>query len=164
MSTENVISVPRAISPSNSASSATQSDESNHCALYRSLEECLKHPSCVSNTWLDTIADVNNPRALNHAPYKDGSLHWVDKNNQLLNMAFPAVVDLDGKFSKIGPYFNHMGEHEARARFLAAFFFPQRLLMLCHRNRLSPVSQKPKQSFNCHLYRFFPPKNFQPRL
>jgi hypothetical protein len=124
MADENPIPAPRGISPSNSASSATHSDQSDHSALYRSLEECLKHPSCVSNTWLDTIADTNNPRALNHAPYKDGSLHWVDKNNQLLNMAFPAVLDLQGKFSKIGPYFNHMGEHEARAHFFPPFLPP----------------------------------------
>ena len=122
MSTEDTIPAPRAILPSNSISSATHSDDSEHSALYRSLEECLKHPSCVSNKWIDTIADVNNPRTLNHAPFRDGSLHWVDKNNQLLNMAFPAVLDLQGKFSKIGPYFNHMGDREARAR-LYLFYF-----------------------------------------
>jgi hypothetical protein len=131
------------LSPSNSASSATFSDESEHTPLYRSLE-CLKHPSCVSTTWIDAISEVNNPRALNHVPYKDGSLHWVDNDNQLLNMAFPAVLDLEGRFSKIGPYFNHMGEHEARVSIFKILIFSS--LVLLHYYLIETIHRQPRQN------------------
>jgi hypothetical protein len=132
--------------------------------LYRSLEECLKHPSCVSTAWIDAISEVNNPQALNHAPYKDGSLHWVDNDNQLLNMDFPTVLDLEGEFSKIGPYFNHMGEHEARVSIFKILFFSSLLLLHYYfiETIHQPASPKPKPSFNFRPYRFFPPKKFQP--
>lgn len=94
--------------PSPSTSSFTISEE--HSSLYESLEATIKHSSCVSNDWIDTVADINNPRILNTPPYNDGSLHWVDKNNELLSMAFPAVLELDGKYSKLGPYFNLTGD------------------------------------------------------
>ena len=32
-------------------------------------------------------------------------------------MAFPAVIDLNGKFTKIGPYFNLMGDQTVKASF-----------------------------------------------
>ena len=104
---------------SNDVSPTSPSNESlnisDHDALYRSLEESIKHPSCVSNEWIDTIGDLkNNPRLLNYQPYNDGAFYWVDKNNQLLHMAFPAVLDIEGKYSKLGPYFNLMGERDIK--------------------------------------------------
>lgn len=105
-------------SPSNSNDSLTISEESEHTPLYHSLEECLKHPDCVSQTWMDTIGDFkNNPRLLTTPPYNDGSMHWVDKKNQLLFMAFPAVLDVEGKYTKLGPYFSLSGDREVKVSF-----------------------------------------------
>jgi hypothetical protein len=98
-------------SPSNSTDSTTVSEELDHSMLYRSLEAALQHPNCVNAEWIDTIEDFSgnlNPRILPTPPYNDGSLHWVSKDNDVLCMAFPAVVDVDGKYSKIGSYFNLM--------------------------------------------------------
>jgi hypothetical protein len=84
-------------------------DSDPDMALHDSLQETLKHPSSVNPAWMDTIGDIrNNPRPLHAPPYNDGSLHWVDTNNELLHMAFPAVLDLYGKYGKIGPYFSLM--------------------------------------------------------
>lgn len=84
--------------------------------LFLSLEAALKHPNCVSETWVETIGDFkNNPRSLPYAPYNDGALHYVDNKQKPLSMAFPAVIDLNGKFSKIGPYFNLMGDQNVNA-------------------------------------------------
>lgn len=76
--------------------------------LYHSLVEAIKHPSCVNRAWISTVADMekNNPRALHVRPYNDGSLHFVDKGGNLLCMAFPAVLVLDGKYGRTGPYFS----------------------------------------------------------
>ena len=105
------ISHHTSLSPTNSNESLTISDESEHSPLYRSLEESIKLPSCVSNEWVDTIADLKtNPRTLTDPPYNDRSLHWVDNNNHVLNMTFPAVLNIDGKYSKVGPYFNLSSE------------------------------------------------------
>ena len=83
--------------------------------LYQSLMEALRHPNCVSAAWIDTVADFkNNPRALHSVPYNDGSVHWVDKAGHILHMAFPAELDMDGKFGCTGPYFNLGGEQEIK--------------------------------------------------
>jgi hypothetical protein len=92
--------------------------EAQHSLLYLSLKAALQHPSCVSPSWIDTIADFkNNPRTLSNAPYNDGALHYVDKKQKVLCMTFPAVLDLDGKYGKIGPYFSLMGERNVQVCF-----------------------------------------------
>ena len=111
---------------SESVHSPAQSDKSveaqlqtdHHTDLYLSLEEALKNPSCVSDTWIENIADFkNNPRTLPYAPYNDNALHYVDQKQKPLCMAFPAVIDLNGKFTKIGPYFNLMGDQAVKVSF-----------------------------------------------
>lgn len=112
-----------ASSPSHSNDSTTASNTSVHGSLYRSLEECLKHPRCISTEWINEVADVpNSPRTLKNAPYNDGALYWVDKDGELLSMSFPAVLESDGKFSKIGPYFNLAREHEIKVSFFCFYF------------------------------------------
>ena len=116
MSTDNLPN--HAPSPSHSNDSTTASNTSSHGPLYKSLEECLKHSRCISNKWLDDVTNIqNSPRPLKNAPYNDGALYWVNKDNELLSMAFPAVLETDGKFSKIGPYFNLAGDHEIKVSF-----------------------------------------------
>lgn len=79
-----------------------KSDKEQHSDLYHSLEQSMLHPNCVSPAWIDTIGDFKyNPRLLTTAPYNDTSLHWVDKDQKLLCMAFPAMLDIEGKFSPI---------------------------------------------------------------
>ena len=76
-------------------------------SLYQSLIEVIKHPSCINKAWVNTVADFrNNPCALHMRPYNDGSLHFVNKDGNLLCMAFPAVLVLDGKYGCTGPYFS----------------------------------------------------------
>lgn len=87
--------------------------------LYQSLEAALQHPSCVSAAWIDTVGDFkNNPRALHARPYNDGSLHWVDREGKLLCMAFPALLDLDGKYGRTGPYFSLASEQGVKVTHL----------------------------------------------
>ena len=44
----------------------------HHSDLYLSLEEALKNPSCVSDTWIENITDLkNNPRTLPYTPVKE---------------------------------------------------------------------------------------------
>jgi hypothetical protein len=106
---------PCPLSPSATATASDDGDLSPSTTLYQSLEAAMRHPSCVSPTWIDTISDFkNNPHTLHSPPYNDGALHWVDNNDDLLHMAFPAVLDLYGKYAKVGPYFSLMGEQPFR--------------------------------------------------
>jgi hypothetical protein len=101
----------KSLSPSRSRSpSITSLSEDNHdLTLYHSLQETMKHPSSVSPAWVETVDFKNNPRVLHSPPHNDGSSHWVDNDNNLLCMAFPAVLDLYGKYGKTGPYFSFTG-------------------------------------------------------
>lgn len=93
-----------------------------HSLLYLSLEEALKHPSCVSNKWIDTIGDFsNNPKTLRYSPYNDGAFYYVDQKQKPLCMAFPAVLNVDGKYGKIGPYFNLMGDQGVKVHISFTF-------------------------------------------
>lgn len=84
----------------------------------------MKHPRSISNKWLEEVVDVeNSPRVFKNAPYNDGALYWVDKDNELLSMNFQAVLESDGKFSKIGPYFNLVGDREMK---VSSFIFIQK--------------------------------------
>ena len=56
-------------------------------------------------------------RTLPYVPYNDNTFHYVDQKQKPLCMAFPAVIDLNGKFAKIGPYFNLMGDQTVKASF-----------------------------------------------
>ena len=54
-------------------------------------------------------------------PYNEnGTLHWVDKNNELLYMTFPGRLELYGKYNKTGPYFSLM---ENQVSLFSSFIF-----------------------------------------
>ena len=108
--------LPTAHSPSPTISEKSEQDP--HSPLYRSLESCLSQPDVVSPKWMDTLGDLaNNPRKLSTAPYNDGSLHWMNTDDNVLSMAFPAVLRTSGKYARIGPYFNLKGEQDVKVSF-----------------------------------------------
>ncbi|KAG1862144.1 hypothetical protein F4604DRAFT_1494811, partial [Suillus subluteus] len=47
----------------------------------------------------------NNPHPL-CTFMNDSAEYWVDGSGSLLHMKFPARLDLNGQYSRIGPYFN----------------------------------------------------------
>ena len=155
----------RTPSPSQSNDdSTTASDTSNHGPLYRSLEECLKHPRCISNKWLDEVSTVDNsPRPLKTAPYNDGASYWVDKDNDILTMSFPAVLETDGKFSKIGPYFNLAGEREIKVSIFPSYREKKKETFFFSNQRW-PRWVKLRQFFNSHLCPCYPHKTFLLKL
>jgi hypothetical protein len=121
--------------PNYNLPSPTTSDKSveadlhpeDHSLLYLSLEAALKHPNCISNDWIDSIGDFKtNPRIFRSPPYNDGASHYVDHKQKPLNMAFPAVLQLNGKYGKIGPYFNLMGDQGVKVLFFFFFFLKKK--------------------------------------
>lgn len=78
-------------------------------ALYDALLECTRSVEAASAERIDLLAEVNNPRR-----QPDGALYWVDNNGKPLRFKFPALVDLEGQFSRLDPYFNFDGAKSVR--------------------------------------------------
>jgi hypothetical protein len=84
-----------------------QDDDDVKSPLYLSLLAVLDMAGTAKTKWLETVADFdNNPRAVHTAPYNDGALHFVDVDGQVLGIGFPAVLDMHGKYARVGSYFN----------------------------------------------------------
>ena len=87
-------------------------DVEGRSPLYQSLMAALDMPTTAKREWLETVTDFkNNPRVLHLPPYNDGALHFVDKDGYILPISFPAVLDLHGKYARLGPYFNMTSKH-----------------------------------------------------
>ena len=76
--------------------------------LYQSLDHLIVNNSDIVTTDFikDFTAIPNNPKLCPKPPYNDRSLLWLAPDGLPQNIAFPAVLHTDGKFSKCGPYFN----------------------------------------------------------
>lgn len=86
-------------------SPVNQPEESqNNSPLYLSLLHSLKNPNTISTDWLNTIAEKNNPRTINKAAFNDSAQYWVDNNDNILRISFPAILDPNGKYSRVGAY------------------------------------------------------------
>lgn len=70
-------------------------------ALYDALLECARSVEAASGERTNLLAKANNPRRL-----PDYAYYWVDKNGEPLRFKFPALIDLQGRFSRLDPYFN----------------------------------------------------------
>jgi hypothetical protein len=76
-------------------------------AVYRSLEAAIQHPSAVSSRWIHDFDDLHiHPCQLSSSAllYNDESLTWVDEDNRLFCLAFPAIVNVKGEYTEIGCY------------------------------------------------------------
>lgn len=127
-----------------------KSEEEPRSPLFLSLEHCLRNPYSVSSDWIDNIADINNnPRKLSgsSASYNDNSLHWVDQEGNILPMVFPAVLNIPGKYSKIGPYFNLMGDQDVVKVSSSRIFFMYLTSSPDHQKPTIPVLSKMKAVF-----------------
>jgi hypothetical protein len=71
--------------------------------LCESLVATLQHPHCARASWM-----TNGTESLRHLTFTDGedSLYWMDEDCEKLNIAFPAILDMDGGFGRSEPYFS----------------------------------------------------------
>ena len=93
--------------PSSPNREPTPSNIYEKTPLYQSLLAAVEMPLSAKPKWLETVADFsNNPRTIPRPPYNDGMFHFVSNNGDVLGIGFPAVLDLHGKYGRLGPYFN----------------------------------------------------------
>ena len=66
------------------------------------LHNALQKSNCASTNHLEHI--INSGR-FRHLSCEQNTLQWVNNNNEIISIAFPAILDLDGSFSCIPPTF-----------------------------------------------------------
>ncbi|KAI6109343.1 hypothetical protein EV401DRAFT_2212673 [Pisolithus croceorrhizus] len=59
----------------------------------------------LSPDLISSIAEENNPCPL-HTLMQDSAEYWVKSTGDILHVRFPARVDQNGQYGRIGPYFN----------------------------------------------------------
>lgn len=67
------------------------------------LLECSSGPTSASTGRLTALARSNNPRFWDA---KIRSEQWVDTNGRPFSITFPAIIEPQGKHSKLDPYFS----------------------------------------------------------
>ena len=67
--------------------------------LHRSLSEILRHPSSANTSHLENFN--NNYSCLSLMSSQDDSLYWIDEQHQKFCLAFPAILDLKGRYSRM---------------------------------------------------------------
>lgn len=72
--------------------------------MFQSLLTCITSNNAVDQTVVESIAENNN---LHSVPtMNDKADHWVDNNGHPLILWFPAILDTEGSFGRMGLYFN----------------------------------------------------------
>jgi hypothetical protein len=71
--------------------------------LCESLVATLQHPRHARASWVTD--EVESLRRLTLSDDED-SLYWMDEDCEKLNIAFPAILDMDGSFERSDPYFS----------------------------------------------------------
>jgi hypothetical protein len=99
-------------------------------AIYRSLEDAIQHPSCVSSRWIHNFDELHiHPSQLSSSAllYNNDSLTWVDKNDRLFCLAFPAILNLKGEYTEISSYSNIIDDQSVDVSivniFMIIYFF-----------------------------------------
>jgi hypothetical protein len=73
--------------------------------LAQSLISLSNHPNCPAvSGFFDNVAVDNQPRRLASMP--DSADYFVDTDGQPILLVFPAELDFEGKYSRVGSYFN----------------------------------------------------------
>lgn len=100
------VSLPATPAPSR-PSTPTPQREVTETPLYKSLLYSVRSPGALT---VDAASETNIPLENNPRPLRtfmnDNAEYWVDGSGSLLRMKFPARLDLNGQYSRVGPYFN----------------------------------------------------------
>jgi hypothetical protein len=71
--------------------------------LTESLTEALQHPNSVNSSWMKE--EKENLQHFKLSNDQD-SAYWIDDDDGKLCMAFPAILDMNGKYGRLDPYFS----------------------------------------------------------
>lgn len=93
------------LSRSPSPTAPTEDEAHNRTPLWFSLLEVADNTLALSQAVVESIAKDNNPRPLRQL-MRDGAEYWVKSTGDLLCIRFPARVDRNGMYGRLGPYFN----------------------------------------------------------
>lgn len=78
--------------------------EASLTALDQSLLAYSSKNDSPTNEYLDGFNPLTNP--CQFCPMGDTAQYWVGASDELLTMTFPAMLNMSGRFVKLGPYFS----------------------------------------------------------
>jgi len=78
--------------------------EASLTALDQSLLAYSSQKDSPTNEYIQGFDPLTNPRQFR--PMGDTAQYWVGASDQLLTMTFPAMLNMSGRFVKLGPYFS----------------------------------------------------------
>lgn len=88
-------------------STPTPQREVTETPLYKLLLNSVRSPGTLT---VDAASETNIPLENNPRPLRtfmnDNAEYWVNGSGSLLHMKFPARLDLNGQYSRVGLYFN----------------------------------------------------------
>jgi hypothetical protein len=89
--------------------------------VWSSLLSGLQSPLAVSQNTISKFVEDNNPRRVREM--KETALYWVGKDGSPLTIKFPLLLDTEGYFGAIGPYFNLEKVRSSRTLTYLYFYF-----------------------------------------
>ncbi|KAG1869159.1 hypothetical protein C8R48DRAFT_771323 [Suillus tomentosus] len=99
--------------------------------LYRCLQAYMSSSGALTAEVCDSVPFANNPRPMS-IQMGDKAEYWADKDGDLLVFKFPAILDVNGMYTRIGPYFGMPDSgldvgvlRKARAHFELHFLSPE---------------------------------------
>jgi hypothetical protein len=76
----------------------------NETPLYHCLQAYVTTPGALTAEVCDSVPFANNPRPMS-MQMGDKAEYWADTDGELLVFKFPAILNVNGMYTRIGPYF-----------------------------------------------------------
>ena len=74
--------------------------------LLENLQKLLNDSDCMSlEAWSESMITSGHFHSISDTN-DEHSLYYLNKNDELISITFPAILDLNGKYSRIHPYFS----------------------------------------------------------
>jgi hypothetical protein len=90
--------------------------------LLKSLQVILANSNCLGlGAWSEMMVESGQFQSISDSD-DENSLYLSDKNDQLSCITFPAILNLDGKYSRISSYFSFSDEENVSFFFLYLIF------------------------------------------
>ena len=89
--------------------------------LLKSLRKVLSNSNCLGlGAWSEIIVESGQFQSISNFD-DETSLYFLDENDELLCITFPAILDLYGKYSRVSSYFSFRDQENVSSIFYFLF-------------------------------------------
>ena len=111
--------------------------------LLKVLRKILINSGCLGlGAWSEVMVESGLFQAIPDSD-DESSLYFLNKNNELSTITFPAILDLDGKYSQISSYFSFSDQEHVSFLFISCYIG----LIIIHQNINPSTFQQIKAVF-----------------